>query len=156
MAIAMTHDQLMRMQASGRVYQERFDNALQPWDRRAPAPTLGQSIDTYRRDVLVGIKKLLPDGHELRQIQIRRMPQDVLDAFEPQLLQACRAEAYNPTTVPPGEFRRVVEVNANNGLKTVRFVGHESFVKEMGRPGRRVVSFTTPHGRVNAAGTPVR
>jgi hypothetical protein len=90
---SMTREQLLQMQASGRVYQERYDDALSPWDQRAPAPVLGQDIDTYRRDTLVKIKRLLPDNHQLRRVQIRRCPNDVLDVFEPQLLQACRTEA---------------------------------------------------------------
>jgi hypothetical protein len=32
----------------------------------------------------------------------------------------------------------------------------ESFVKAMGRPGRRVVSFTTPHGPMDASGRYLR
>src|SRR6516165_7175292 len=109
----MTHEQLIRQQASGRVYQERYDNALAPWDQRAPSPTLGEDIDVYRRNTLIQIKRLLPDDHELRNMQIRKMPNDVLNVFEPQILQACKAEAYNASSVPPGEMRRVVEVDSN-------------------------------------------
>jgi hypothetical protein len=151
----MTREQLMQMQASGRIYQERYDNALAPWDQRAPAPVLGEDIDTYRRNTLVKIKRLLPDDHNLRKIQIRRMDDNVLNVFEGQLLKACRTEAYNPKTVPVGEFRRVVEID-NNGLKIVKFIGQQSFVKEMGRPGRRVVSFRTDQGFVDASGRALR
>src|SRR5262245_56417692 len=104
-------EQLLQMQASGRVYQERYDSALQPWDQRAPAPVLGQDIQEYRRAVLVKIKKMLPGNHELRKVQIRQLKNDALDVLEPQLLQACRREAYNPNSVSPGEFRRVVEID---------------------------------------------
>lgn len=101
MATAMTCEQLMQMQASGRVYQERYDTVLQPCDQRAPAPTLGEDIDTYRRNTLVKIKRLLPDNHELRRIQKRQMSNDALNVFELQLLKACRAEANNAASVPP-------------------------------------------------------
>jgi hypothetical protein len=151
----MTRDQLLQMQASGRVYQERYDNALAPWDQRAPSPTLGEDLDSYRRNTLVKIKRLLPDDHELRKIQIRKMPGDVLNVFEPQILQACRTEAYNPKTVPVGEFRRVVEIDSN-GMKLVRWIGQESFVRAMSRPGRRVTSFRTDHGYVDGSGRPLR
>jgi hypothetical protein len=151
----MSREQLMQMQASGRIYQERYDNALAPWDQRAPAPVLGQDVDSYRRDTLVKIKRLLPDDHGLRKIQIRQMANDVLNVFEGQLLKACRAEAYNPKTVPVGEFRRVVDVD-QNGMKIVKFIGQQSFVKDMGRPGRRVVSFRTDQGFVDASGRALR
>jgi len=155
MATAMTRDQLLQMQASARVYQERFDNALSPWDQRAPAPVLGEDIDVYRRNALLKMKRLLPDDHELRNIQIRKMPTDVLNVFEPQILQACKAEAYNASSVPPGEMRRVVEVDSN-GMKIVKWIGQESFVKDMGRPGRRVTSFRTSQGFVDGSGRPLR
>jgi hypothetical protein len=66
----MTGDQLLQMRASGRIYQERYHNALSPWTERAPAPVLGQSIDDYRRDTLVKIKKLLPRGRKLRKVKV--------------------------------------------------------------------------------------
>ena len=40
----MSREELMQVQASARVYQERADNALQPWDIRAPAPVLGTRV----------------------------------------------------------------------------------------------------------------
>ena len=149
--MTLSYDQQIRQQQSARIYQERYDNALAPWDIRAPAPVLGQSVGEYRRESLIKIKKLLPENHELRNITIRKLPDDVLDNFEPQYLQACRTEAYNPRTVPAGQFRKVTELDSN-GQKIVKFVGPESFVKQMGRPGRRVVIFLTPHDPVDASG----
>jgi hypothetical protein len=143
--VTLTHDQQKYQQSAARLYQARYEEALQPWNRRAPAPVLGQSVDHYRRETLVQMKRLLPDTHELRHIQVKRMPSDALEVFDPQLCQACRQEAYNPNTVPPGEFRIVPEVDGN-GLKMNTFVGPESFVKQMTRPGRRVVSFNTTNG----------
>ena len=153
--MSLTRDQALRMQASARVYQERFDNALQPWDMRAPAPVLGEDITEYRQRLAIFAKKQLPVEHELRKVTYRRCDGAILDNFEPQLLQAVQRAAYDPSSVPVGEFRRVTEI-APDGMKIVKFIGQQSFVKEMGRPGRRVVSFQTPNGRVNAAGIPVR
>ena len=107
----MNRDQLLQMQRSGRVYQERADNALMPWDQRAPSPVLGEDIAKYRRDLCVKLKKLLPEGHEFRKVQYRALNDSALDALEPQLLRAVHAEAHNPDTVPPGEFRKVIEVD---------------------------------------------
>jgi hypothetical protein len=151
----MTHEQLMQMQRSGRIYQERADNALAPWDVRAPAPVLGQRIDAYRRDLCVKLKKMLPEGHEFKNVQYRALNDSALDALEPQLLRAVHAEAHNPATVPPGEFRRVVETD-QGGTRIVKFIGQESFVKQFTRSGRRVVSFRTDQGFVNASGHGLR
>jgi hypothetical protein len=150
-----TYDQTMRMQASARVYQQRYDDALQPWDLRAPAPVLGEDINAYRAKLAILAKHQLPENHQLRKIQYRRLDTPIFDNFEPQLLTAVQRAAYDATTVPPGQYRKVTEI-ASDGMKIVKWIGQESFVKEFNRPGRRVVSFLTPHGRVNAAGMPVR
>jgi hypothetical protein len=60
----MSREELMRVQASARIYQERADNALQPWNIRAPAPTLGEDVDKYRRTLAVKIKRQLPETHQ--------------------------------------------------------------------------------------------
>jgi hypothetical protein len=137
----MDRDQLLRQQASGRIYQEQFDNAFQPWGVRAGAPVLGESIDTYRKNELIKAKHLLPDDHQLRQVQIRKLPSDVLDVLGPQILKACKEAAYRADTVPEdAPLRRVEEVDSN-GLKIVRRVGSRSFIHDFTRPGRRVISF---------------
>jgi hypothetical protein len=145
----------MQMQASGRVYQERADNALSPWDIPAPAPVLGEDISKYRRDLAVKLKRLLPETHQLRKVQYRRLDDAILSAFEPDLYRAVRAEARNPNTVPRGEYRRVVKIDSN-GMKMVEWIGQESFIKEFTRPGRRVTSFRTDQGFVDASGRPLR
>jgi len=65
------------------------------------------------------------------------------------------ATALCPDTVPVGQMRRVEQVD-QNGLKIVSWIGQESFVKDMTRPGRRVVNFHTDHGFVDASGRPLR
>ena len=94
-------------------------------------------------------------NHELRQVQYRRLDDTTLDVFEPQLYRAIRAEAHNPSTVPPGEYRRVVKQDSN-GMKMVEWIGQVSFIKDFTRPGRRVTSFRTDQGFVDASGRPLR
>jgi hypothetical protein len=136
----MSHEQMLRAQNSARVYQQRYDDSLAPWNMRAPAMVLGEDVSTYRWKLARLAKKQLPEDHQLRQVQYRQLEKDAFDILEPRLLRAVSQEAYNPSNVPVGQFRIVPEVDVN-GLKTNRFIGQESFVKQMGRPGRRVVSF---------------
>ena len=150
----MNRDQLMQVQSAARMFQERYDSALSPWDRRAPSPTLGQTVEDYRKETLVKMKKLLPDNHKLR-ISIRKLDADTLNILDPQICRAVRDEAYNPNTVPPGELRRVVETDGN-GATMIKWIGQQSFVREMGRPGRRVLSFLTSAGFVDASGRALR
>jgi hypothetical protein len=118
----MSRAQLLQAQAAARVFQERADNALQPWNIRAPAPVLGQDVHEYRRDLAVKLKKQLPEDHKLRKVQYRRLDDDILANFEPQLYAAVHAEAHNPATVLPGEMRKVEKVN-QGGTKFVEYIG---------------------------------
>jgi hypothetical protein len=143
--MSLSHDQAMRMQASARVYQQRYDDALQSWNLRAPAPVLGEPIAEYRAKLAILAKKQLPEDHEMRKVQYRRLDAAIFDNFEPQLLTAVSRAAYDPSSVPLGQFRIVPETDSN-GMRMNRFIGQEHFTKQMGRPGRRVVSFNTPNG----------
>jgi hypothetical protein len=125
-----------------RQYQEYYDNTLREVGGRAPQPILGQSATRYRKETCRAFKRnFLPPNHELYQVNYRGLKTDSLAALEPQLLQACVAEANNPNTVPPGEFRKIEVRNQYGQLQMTKFIGPESFVKAMGRPGRRVVAF---------------
>src|SRR5262245_62740812 len=127
---------------AARKFQEFYDNALRRVGMRAPAPTLGQTVNDYRREALRTLKRtFLPQNHDLYQVQFRQLKTDALGVFEPQLLSACVTEANNPQHVPLGELRKVEELDEFGKLKTIRWIGQESFVKQMGRPGRRVKSF---------------
>jgi hypothetical protein len=76
-------------------------------------------------------------------VQYRGLKADALNAFEPQLLQAVVKEAQNSANLEPGEIRPI-NVTGPDGQKWTDFIGQESFVKAMGRPGRKVVRFMAP------------
>jgi hypothetical protein len=149
--MSMTQEQLLEVQRRCRVYQERADSVFEPWGFQAPAPVVGEDPGDYRRRLALLAKKQLPDDHKLRQVQVRRMDDETLNAIEPQLFQACQTEAFNPNTVPPGQFRRV-PYTGPDGYKEIRFIGPRSFIFDFTRPGRRVVSFNTSNGPMDAGG----
>jgi hypothetical protein len=92
--------------------------------------------------VLVKAKRaFIPRTHELRQFSLDDIRADALQVLEPQLLNACVAEANNPQNVPAGELRKIERLDEYGKVKTIDFIGQESFVKQMTRPGRRVTSF---------------
>jgi hypothetical protein len=127
---------------AARKFQAYYDDTLRKVGMRAPQPVLGQTVNDYRRETLRTLKRtFLPQNHELYRIQFRGLPADVLNPFEAQLLSACLVEAYNPQHVPPGELRKIEELDEYGKLKTIKWIGQDSFVKQMGRPGRRVKSF---------------
>src|SRR6516165_5231387 len=93
---------------AARRFQEYYDETLRKIGARAPQPVLGTTVNDYRRETLRNLKRtFLPQNHDLYQVQFRQLPADVLQVFEPQLLQACVVEANNPAHVPPGERARL-------------------------------------------------
>ena len=153
--MSYTREQLLQAHASARVYQERYEPAFQPWGMRAPAPIVGEAVDDYRRKLAIKAKRLLPEDHELRQVQFRALQNDVLDNFEPQLIRDCKSAAYRADSVPLGEMRRVEEIDSN-GSKMVKWIGQECFVRDMMPPSRRVLGFRTPQGFLNTSGRYIR
>lgn len=133
-----------------RQFQEFYDQTLSKIGSKAPAPVLGQKLNDYRRETLRQLKRtFLPQNHELYQIQMRSLEPDVLAVFEPQVLRAVEKEAVNPANFAPGEIRPI-QKTYKDGQKYIDFYGQHSFVRDMTRPGRRVVSFTTSNGRYDA------
>jgi hypothetical protein len=127
---------------AARKFQAYYDDTLRKVGMRAPQPVLGETVNDYRRETLRNLKRtFLPQNHDLYQVQFRQLPADVLQVFEPQLLSAVVTEANNPAHVPPGELRKIEEMDEYGKVKTIKWIGQESFVKQMGRPGRRVVKF---------------
>ena len=127
---------------AARRFQAYYDETLRRVGARAPQPTLGQTVNDYRRETLRTFKRtFLPEVHDLYKVNYRGLKADALQVFEPQLLEACVVEANNPVHVPAGELRKVEELDEYGKLKTIRWVGQQSFVKQMMRPGRRVTSF---------------
>src|SRR5262249_56094556 len=107
-----------------------------------PRQTVGETEKDYGRKVLLMAKRtFLPRSHELRQFSLDDVQADALGVLEPQFLQAFEKEANNPAHVPPGELRKIERLDEYGKVKTIDFIGQESFVKAMGRPRRRVKSF---------------
>lgn len=130
---------------ASRRFQEYYDATLRQVGSRAPAPSLGMTVNNYRRETLRTLKRtFLPQNHDLYQVQYRDLKADALDALEPQLLKAVAVEAVNPAHVPPGELKKIERMDEYGKVKCVEFIGQESFVKAMTRPGRRVVKFMAP------------
>ncbi|HJY80177.1 MAG TPA: hypothetical protein VKK81_03730 [Candidatus Binatia bacterium] len=142
---------------AARKFQAFYDETLRKVGMKAPQPVLGETLNHYRRETLRTLKRtFLPPAHDLYKVNYRGLKADALQVFEPQLLSACVTEANNPAHVPPGELRKIEKLDEFGKVKTIEFVGQESFVKQMTRPGRRVVSFKTDQGYVDASGRGLR
>jgi hypothetical protein len=151
-------DQYDRVLAACRVYQSRADDCAAAWGLSAPRPAPDGRLeyaDEYRRDLIYQAKMRLPDGHELRKVKVRSVsgcPESILNVFEQDIYAASKQAASRNDTVPLGEMRMVETRDPQNGQRIISFYGQESFVKQMNRPGRRVLSFNTSNGPVDAGG----
>jgi hypothetical protein len=155
---------------ASRKFQAYYDETLRKIGMRAPQPTLGDTVNHYRRETLRTIKRTFlprvpPDVplhaasepvHPMTKVNFRGLAADALAIFEPQLLKACLEEAESPAHLKPGEIRKIERLDETGRVKFIDWVGRESFVRAMGRPGRRVISFTTDRGRFDASGRPLR
>jgi hypothetical protein len=140
----LTHEQQLHLLAVARVYQARYQAALDPWGVHAHAPVLGEDVDDYRRRLAVQAKRLLPEDHEYAKRQYRKQDDYVLNNYEAELLPAVKQYAYNDASVPfDAPLREIKEVDPQNGLRINRFIGQRSFIHDFTRPGRRVVRFCT-------------
>jgi hypothetical protein len=130
---------------------------------RPPDPFPGQSLIDYRIDACAAFKKTyLPQNHDLYKVNFKKTRATLrddttalnafLEVIEPQLLAACKVEANNPLHVPPGELKQINRLDQTGHVKMTEFIGQDCFVKQMMRPGRRVVGFKTDQGYVNTTG----
>jgi hypothetical protein len=124
---------------AARRFQEFYDHALRKVGMRAPEPILGQTCNDYRRETLRNLKRtFLPPVHDLYQVQYRQLKADALQILEPQLLSAVVVEANNPAHVPPGELKKIERLDEYGKVKTIDWIGQESFVRQLMRPGKRM------------------
>jgi hypothetical protein len=87
-----------------------------PVDVDGRQSAIGEDVGDYRRKLAIQAKRLLPDDHELRGVQIKRMPNDAFEVLEPQILRACRDTAARDDTVPfDAPLRRVEQRDSNVG-----------------------------------------
>jgi hypothetical protein len=149
MAQTLTREELLEQQRRLTAFQDRYDQALLPWGRQAPAPVLTESPGRYRRRVLANAQLFLPADAQWRGVDVNDLGSDALAVAEQQILDALKAAqqtpalvassaAGRPDTIDPNI--RMVEHHDANGLKQRTFHG-QSFVRFFTRPGRYVKSF---------------
>jgi hypothetical protein len=128
-----------------RAYQQHYDEQLcRHVGIESPQPHAGEDILHYRARALNLFKRtFLPPAHEhhLGYHELARSDSNAFAIIERSMLQSCKVEAVNPAHVPPGQLRQITERDAYGQVTQVKFIGQEHFTKQMGRAGRRVVSF---------------
>jgi hypothetical protein len=84
-------------------------------------------------------------GHSTawKGVKLSQLPEEAFNIAENQVYSDAALAAANPIDLAAGELRAVTKTDPTTNVRTIVFYGKESFVKQMGRPGRRVASFRT-------------
>jgi hypothetical protein len=116
-------------------HQHNYDQAFQPFNKRAPAPASDAHPGTYRRELFREAQRLLPSSSGLAGITAARIDSSAIVPFEQKLFEELRQEANAPswenrpdTCDDPRALR--VKTDAS-GLKSYEFHAKESFIKNM-------------------------
>jgi hypothetical protein len=126
---------------TARQFQEYYQESLREVGVRIPAPLLGQSVREYRQGTLDALQQALLQNHPLGKVEVRELRNDALKEYEPLIVQACVNERTNPANVPVGQLKPIKVLDQYGRVQMTKFIGQESFVKSLGRAGRRVVNF---------------
>ena len=114
------------------------DEAYQMHSKRAPASLPGETLAIYKRRLVTPLRKFSP---QWGAVKMTDLPDEAFVNIEKMIYADAIAAAQNPTDLEPGEQRKVVKTDPDTGMKQIMWYGPESFIKGLGRPGRRVVSF---------------
>jgi hypothetical protein len=127
--------------------QARFDGPFAGFGVMTPQAKDGEDADSYRCRLFRGLLKRLPPDHELVGIEPSELPEIALDNLEQQLITEAAREAASPSesSLPSdGSMVMRTRTDANTGTKYNEFYGTESFIKSMGREGRKVLAIRDP------------
>jgi len=120
--------------------QARADAVFAGFGERAPRPLEGEVLIDYRRRLATKLKKHSPAWGK---VKFSELPESAFKIAEDTVYNDAIAAAANPVDLQAGELRMVTKIDPTTGVRSNVFYGKESFVKQMGRPGRRVASFRT-------------
>jgi hypothetical protein len=136
-----SREHLLDLQATARHYQARADDALQPWNMRAPQFVIGESIDDYRRRLAKLAQRQLPDDHPFRNTKLSRLDDETFAPIEKDIYTDVKRIGASNDSVAAGQMREVESINPENGQRTITFLGTRSFVHDLKAPVRRVLGF---------------
>jgi hypothetical protein len=120
--------------------QARADAVFSGFGERAPRPLEGEQLFDYRKRLATRLKKY---SKTWGGVKLSELPESAFKIAEDTVYNDAISAAANPVDLKAGELRMVTKIDPTTGVRSNVFYGNESFVKSMGRPGRRVQSFRT-------------
>jgi hypothetical protein len=125
----------------------KYDGSFASFGLETPQPRDGEDPEAFRHRLFRRLLRRLPDDHSLQGVEPSELPAIALDNLEEQLIRDAAAEGASPsaTNLPPsGELISRNRVDSATGERSVEWFGKESFIAQMGRPGRRVAKIVDP------------
>jgi hypothetical protein len=128
---------------------------------RAEAPLASTDsgyANTYRRRLANQLVARFPEDSEYHNLSVNKLQNDAFNVFEPQIYAEANTQFRKPSVIatspaartdnsaPEGALVYVTTTDPANKQQINTFYGKESFVKWMGRPGRRVKAIMTDRG----------
>jgi hypothetical protein len=131
-----------------RQIQAVYSDAYRGFGSEPPMALDDEAPSRYRVRLFNRLVRRLPSGHELSKIRADDLGPSpvVLDHFEAELLKAAMAEGERPSVenLPPNGEIVARHRTDDMGSRVTEFFGRESFIAQMGRPGRRVAKIVNP------------
>ena len=132
----------------------RYDSAFRSFGTTVPEPADDEAPSRYRARLFNRLARRLSPDHDLAGVRADDLGGQpvVLDRFEEMIIAAAKAEGERPSidNLPrDGAMISRARVDSDTGSKITEWFGKESFIKSMGREGRRVLRLVDPaSGRV--------
>jgi hypothetical protein len=149
----------MRAAEQNLALQAHYDaEVFDSYGERAPAPVAGADPMDYKFNLMKAVRQKLSRADDrsidggpttvgtLAGLKFGGMSDEVLNALEPQLLQAAALQAAkpHPSSLPPEGFVARHVVDDETGRRKTEWHGRRSFIADMGRPGRRILRLQDP------------
>jgi hypothetical protein len=138
--------------------QVKYDEAYRDFGVQTPAPVDGERPGRYRQRLYEGLRRKLLSNHELFGVRADDVPGSAARNFEQMMLAAAKLEAAKPSVenLPAsGELVRRDVTDPMTGAKEIRWHGRESFIKSLGREGRKVLRIMNPKTGAILLGEPM-
>jgi hypothetical protein len=136
---------------------DRYDPAFRAFGTLVPEPAADERPGVYRRRLFETLRHRLPSDHEWSDVRADDIPASARNQIESLVIKAAMAEGLKPSSenLPrDGTLVRRDLTDGMTGAKSINWMGRESFIKQMGREGQRVVRFIDPRTQNVIMGLP--
>jgi hypothetical protein len=132
-----------------RLIAQTYDDAFRSFGVTTPEPADDEAPSAFRKRLFNRLARKLPPDHDLAQLRADDLGSQpiVFDNFETELIKAATAEGQRPSVdnLPTsGELVARHRTDSATGERMTEFFGRESFIKSMGREGRKVLHIKNP------------